>query len=144
MSQVTVLARRPVPEWAVLPPNAAEKTTTIIHTDFLTYSPDLAKQLAQADALVWALGRSVVGMTEQEYTEMTHDYLLRAATALKEAGAGEGRSSDKPFRFVYVSGESADPTEKSSQMWARVKVRSCAVFSTRLPNAHPRAALRKI
>ena len=54
---------------------------------------------------------------------MTHDYLLNAARALKEAGAGEGRAEDKPFRFVYVSGEGADPTGKSSQMWARVKVR---------------------
>ena len=117
-----MLSRRPVPDWAVLPPNAAEKTTTIIHKDFLTYPPDLAKQLAQADGLVWALGRSVVGMTEQEYTEMTHDYLLNAAKALKDAGVGEGRDEGKPFRFVYVSGESADSTGKSSQMWARVKV----------------------
>ena len=55
---------------------------------------------------------------------MTHDYVLNAARALKEAGAGEGRGEGEPFRFVYVSGEGADTTGKSSQMWARVKVRS--------------------
>lgn len=129
MSHITLLSRRPLPEWAVLPPNASEKTTTIVHNDFLTYPAELAKQLAEADAVVWALGRSAVGMTEQDYTEMTHNFPVNAAKALKEAGAGEGRSADNPFRFVYVSGEGSDPTEKSSQMWARVKVRChrCAV-----------------
>ena len=58
-------------------------------------------------------------MTEEEYTELTYEYTLAAARALKEAEAG---SAEKPFRFVYISGENADPTGKSGQMWARVKV----------------------
>ncbi|KAH9926775.1 uncharacterized protein B0H18DRAFT_1005511 [Fomitopsis serialis] len=124
VSHITVLSRRPIPPWAVLPPNATAKTTTIIHDDFLSYSPDLAKQLAQNDACVWALGRSVAGMSEKEYTEMTHGYLLNAANALKDAGVGEGRKEGDPFRFVFISGENADPTETSVQMWARVKGRA--------------------
>ena len=122
VQQVTLLTRRAVPAWAQLPPNATEKTETIIHTDFKTYPPDLARRLAEHDALIWALGRSAVGMSEEDYTELTYEYTLSAARALKEAGAG---TAEKPFRFVFISGEGADPTGKSGQMWARVKV--CSV-----------------
>lgn len=117
---VTLLTRRPVPSWAKLPPQAVAKTTTILHQDFKTYPADLAQQLAEHDGLVWALGKSSVGMSEEQYTELTYNYTMSAARALKEAGAG---SEGKPFRFVYVSGEHADPTGESRQAWARVKVR---------------------
>ncbi|KAH9887272.1 hypothetical protein C8Q73DRAFT_794826 [Cubamyces lactineus] len=120
IQQITLLTRRPVPAWAVLPPNAQNKTEIIIHKDFSSYSPDLAYQLAGHDALVWALGRSSMGMSEEEYTELTYGYTMAAARALKDAGAG---SVESPFRFVYVSGDHSDPTGKSSQMWARVKGR---------------------
>ena len=127
VQQVTLLTRRPVPSWAVLPPNAQNKTETIIHKDFTTYSPDLAHRLAGHDGLVWALGKSSLGMTEEEYTELPYGYTMAAARALKDAGAG---STETPFHFVFVSGNRADPTEQSSQMWARVKVclHSLAVF----------------
>lgn len=117
---VTLLTRRPVPSWAKLPPQAVAKTTTILHQDFKSYPADLAQQLAEHDGLVWALGKSSVGMSEEQYTELTYNYTMSAAKALKEAGAGP---EEKPFRFVYVSGEHADPTGESRQAWARVKVR---------------------
>ncbi|RPD56900.1 hypothetical protein L226DRAFT_615315 [Lentinus tigrinus ALCF2SS1-7] len=120
VQQVTLLTRRAVPSWAKLPPSVNDKTETIIHTDFKTYPPDLARRLAEHDALIWALGRSAVGMSEEAYTELTYEYTLSAARALKEAGAG---SAEKPFRFVFISGEHADPTGKSRQMWANVKGR---------------------
>ncbi|KAI9062181.1 hypothetical protein FKP32DRAFT_1593757 [Trametes sanguinea] len=120
VQKVTLLTRRPVPSWAKLPENAQAKTETIIHQDFKSYPPDLARRLAEHDALIWALGKSSVGMTEEEYTELTHTYTMAAAQALKDAGAG---SQGRPFRFVFISGNSADPTGKSSQMWARVKGR---------------------
>ncbi|TFK88543.1 hypothetical protein K466DRAFT_564693 [Polyporus arcularius HHB13444] len=120
VQQVTLLTRREVPSWAKLPPNANEKTAVILHTDFKTYPPDLAHRLAGHDALIWALGKSAYGMSEEEYTELTYDYTLSAARALKEAGAG---SAEKPFRFVFISGEYADSTGQSGQMWAKVKGR---------------------
>ncbi|KAI0707543.1 hypothetical protein C8T65DRAFT_808914 [Cerioporus squamosus] len=120
VQQVTLLTRREVPSWAKLPPNANERTEVILHTDFKTYPPDLARRLAGHDALIWALGKSAVGMSEEAYTELTYDFTLSAARALKEAGAG---SPEKPFRFVFISGEGADPTGKSGQMWAKVKGR---------------------
>ncbi|KAI0371356.1 hypothetical protein BV20DRAFT_965552 [Pilatotrama ljubarskyi] len=120
IERITLLTRRPVPSWARLPPNAGEKTEVIIHQDFKSYPLDLARRLAEHDALIWALGKSAVGMSEEAYTELTYEYTIAAARALKEAGAG---SESRPFRFVYISGEHADPTGKSSQMWARVKGR---------------------
>lgn len=116
---ITLLTRRPVPTWAKLPPQAAQKTTTILHQDFKTYPPDLARQLAENDALVWALGKSSMGMSEEQYNELTYEYTMAAARALKDAGAG---SPERPFRFVFVSGEHADPTGESRQAWARIKV----------------------
>ncbi|KAI0360376.1 hypothetical protein OH77DRAFT_1418286 [Trametes cingulata] len=120
IERVTLLTRRPIPAWAKLPPNAGEKTEVVLHKDFKSYPPDLAKHLAEHDALIWALGRSTMGLSEEEYTELTYEYTMAAARALKEAGAG---SESRPFRFVYISGEHADPTSKSRQMWARVKGR---------------------
>lgn len=120
---ITLLLRREFPSWAVLPPSSAEKTTTIVHNDFASYSNDLAAALAQHDACIWAQGKSVRGMSETDYTRLTCEYPLAALRALRDAGVGKGRDPAKPFRFVYISGESADATEKSVQMWARVKVR---------------------
>ncbi|KAI0824869.1 hypothetical protein BC628DRAFT_1321275 [Trametes gibbosa] len=117
---ITLLTRRPVPAWAKLPPQAAEKTTTVLHQDFKSYSTDLAQQLAEHDGLVWALGKSSVGMSEEQYNELTYEYTMAAARALKDAGAG---TSERPFRFVYISGEHADPTGQSRQAWARIKGR---------------------
>ncbi|KAI0694526.1 hypothetical protein BC835DRAFT_1349407 [Cytidiella melzeri] len=124
VSKVTLLLRREMPSWAVLPANASEKTTTIVHDDFRTYSPELASRLAQHDACLWALGKSARGISEEEYTTMTHDYPMAMLAALRDAGVGEDRPADKPFQFVYWSGEGADPTERSVQMWARVKGRT--------------------
>lgn len=122
ITKITVLTRREMPSWAVLPPNASSKADFVIQTDFRTYTPDLARKLAAHDACVWALGKSAVGMNEKDYTELTLEYPLALLNALKEGGVSEGRQADKPFRFVYISGENADPEMKSSQMWARVKV----------------------
>ena len=123
--------RREFPSWAVLPPNAAEKTTTVIHKDFTSYPPELALSLASHDACIWAMGKSVRGMSEKEYTLLTHEYPMAALRSLRDAGVGKNRDADKPFRFIYVSGEHADPTEKSMQMWARVKVYFDYLFEVR-------------
>lgn len=137
VTHITILSRRPVPSWAVLPPDAPAKTTVILHKDFLSYPSDLAHQLAGNDACVWALGRSVIGMNERDYTEMTHDYPMAALRALVDAGVGEGRPDGRPFRFVYISGEHADPSGTSTRMWARVKGKAevdIAELSDSVPN----------
>ena len=121
MSQITLLTWRALPSWAVLPPNADEKTQVILHEDFKTYPPLLAGNLAEHDALTWAFGKSSLGMSEAQYTEMTYTYMMNAATALRDAGAG---SPERPFQFIFLSGSLADPKGASRQMWANVKVDS--------------------
>ncbi|GBE89118.1 hypothetical protein SCP_1501210 [Sparassis crispa] len=124
ITRITLLTRRAIPEWTVLPESAASKTAVILHDDLTSYPPELARHLAVHDACIWALGRSALGVGEQEYTTFTHDYLIAAVHAIQEARVGEGRQAESPFRFVYLSGEGADPTGKTTQMWARVKGRT--------------------
>lgn len=122
---ITLLTRRPLPNWAVLPPSTPpNKTTVITHTNYLAYTPELARSLAEHDACVWAQGKSSRGMSAGDYEELTWGYPMAFLKAVSEAGVGE-REAGSPFRFVYISGEHADPTGKSSILFARVKVRWC-------------------
>lgn len=136
VTSVTLLQRREMPSWAVLPDNAVSKSSTVVHSDFTSYSPELAARLSQHDACIWAMGKSSRGMNETEYTKLTYEMPMALIEALQKAGVGDEREEGKPFRFVYVSGNSADPTEKSSQMWARVKGRTEKDLTT-FCAAHP-------
>ena len=59
-------------------------------------------------------------MSEAEYTEVTVGYFKSFLNVLKEKAAG---TEGSPYRVVFVSGKGADATEKSSILFARVKVR---------------------
>ena len=131
VTQVTVLVRRRLPSWVELPggtPAASNngspthpKLRTEIITDFKSYSPQL---LAGHDGAIWALGKSTVGMHEDEYTEMTVGDIDTFISATKEAGVG---SPGSPFRVAFISGNSVDSTEMSRLLFARVKVRLCTL-----------------
>lgn len=121
VSYITLLLRREIPSWANLPSSASEKTRTIIVKDFTQYPQDVISQIADHDGCVWALGKAVQGLSEEEYMKIHVDFPLAAAEALKKAGVG---STEKPFTFVHVSGEGADPSQKSMFMWARGKGRA--------------------
>ncbi|KAF8500357.1 hypothetical protein F5888DRAFT_1801889 [Russula emetica] len=129
VSQVTYLGRRPLPPWVVLPGSTSTdgaspthpKLITIEHKDFLTYPPAIQETIAQHDACIWALGISTVGVSEDKYTEITVGYFNSFLNVLKEKAAG---TEGSPFRVVFVSGKGADPTEKSSTLFARVKGRA--------------------
>ncbi|MFE9853334.1 NAD-dependent epimerase/dehydratase family protein [Streptomyces sp. NPDC005576] len=94
---------------------AHPKLRQIAHTDFTDYTA-IQEQLHGLDACLYCLGVSAVGRKEDEYTRVTRDYALAAARALAAANPA--------LTFCYVSGEGTDPTEKSRQMWARVKGRT--------------------
>lgn len=83
-----------------------EKLREVVHHDFNDFS-DL--QL-DGDACFWCLGVSSAGMSEADYTRVTHDYTLAAAKALVRP----------TMTFVFVSGVGA----QSNVMWARVKRRT--------------------
>lgn len=120
VSYITLLLRREIPSWADLPSNASEKSKTIIVKDFAQYPEEVISQISNYDGCVWALGKSVSGLSEEEYMKIHVDFPMAAVEALKKAGVG---SAEKPFNFVYVSGEGADPSQKSRFMWSRGKVR---------------------
>ena len=127
VSRITLLLRREIPSWADLPSNASEKSKTIIVKDFTQYPEDVISQIADHNGCVWALGKSVKGLSEEEYTKIHVEFPVAAVEALKKAGVG---SAEKPFTFVYVSGEGSDPSEKSMFMWGRVKVRTLTEMSS--------------
>lgn len=88
------------------------KLRELVHADLFDLSP-LAGELAGHDACFWCLGVTSNGMSEAEYTRVTHDLTLHAARTLVE--------SCPQMTFVFVSGGGADSSERGRLMWARVK-----------------------
>jgi uncharacterized protein YbjT (DUF2867 family) len=79
------------------------KLHEVIHKDFA----DFSTLELDADACFWCLGVTSVGMSEPDYTRITHDFTIAAAKALVRP----------TMTFIFVSGTGAD----GNAMWARVK-----------------------
>jgi uncharacterized protein YbjT (DUF2867 family) len=91
------------------------KLEEVTHSDFLELSV-LAGRLAGYDACFYCLGVSSAGMSEADYTRVTHDFAVAVAAALlRESPA---------IVLCFVSGAGTDATEKGRSMWARVKGRT--------------------
>ena len=88
---------------ATRPQATDPKLREIVHQDFTDFS-GLA---FDGDACFWCLGVTSAGMSEADYTRVTHDYTLAAAKVLARP----------TLTFVFVSGTGAD----GKAMWARVK-----------------------
>jgi len=73
-------------------------------------------QVSGYDACFFCLGITSVGMSEADYTRVTHDIAVKAAQTLVSLNPG--------MTFVFVSGAGTDSTEKGRVMWARVKGRT--------------------
>ncbi len=84
------------------------KQRHVVHADFGDLTP-IAGELAGADACFYCMGLTSAGLTEEQYTPVTHDYALEAARVVGGT-------------YVYVSGEGANA--ESRTMWARVKGRT--------------------
>jgi uncharacterized protein YbjT (DUF2867 family) len=91
------------------------KLTELIHNDFFSYS-SIEEQLRGFNACFFCLGVSSVGMSEKDYTRISYDLTMSAATVLSRLNPG--------MTFCYVSGTGTDSTEQGSVMWARVKGRT--------------------
>ena len=91
------------------------KIREILHKDLYDLSP-IAPQLAGYDACFFCLGVSSVGMSEADYTKITHDLTLAVARVLAQ--------QNPQMVFLYVSGTGTDSTERGKSMWARVKGRT--------------------
>ncbi|KAG1754962.1 uncharacterized protein EDB91DRAFT_262829 [Suillus paluster] len=117
ITKITVLSRRALPSWMDIPEN--DKTEVVVLKDFLDYPGDLPARLAEHDACVWALGKSSIGLSDEEYTRITYDNTMHFVNSLQEAGTKD--RTGEPFRFVFISGEGADPSGKSNVKFARIK-----------------------
>ncbi|KAJ7109868.1 hypothetical protein C8R44DRAFT_883900 [Mycena epipterygia] len=95
-----------------------QKAEIIVHEDYATYPSTLTNLLKGANGVIWAQGVSQTEVPKEEYIRITHDYPLAAAKALSTAS-----ETDK-INFVYVSGEGADPTEKTFTLFGKIKGRT--------------------
>ena len=94
---------------------ATGKVQMTLHTDYLDYSA-VHEQIAEVDAVFWAIGTSSFGVDEQTYGMIHVDFPLRFVTEWT------GISNKPDIAFHYIS--SSDISEDSSMMWAREKVRA--------------------
>ena len=86
-----------------------------LHMDYLDYSA-VQEQIADANAVYWAIGISSVGVDEETYGKIHVDFPARFVAEWTNV-------SNKPdISFHYIS--SSDISEDSSAMWAREKVRA--------------------
>lgn len=91
------------------------KLTDLVHADMFRYD-GIEDRLIGFDACFFCLGVSSVGMKEADYTRITYDLTMAAATTLARL--------NPQMTFTYVSGRSTDSTEAGAIMWARVKGRT--------------------
>lgn len=91
------------------------KLRELLVPDFFDLSA-IEPELAGYTACFFCAGVSSVGMSEADYTHITHDLTLHFAQLLARI--------DPSLVFCYVSGAGTDSQEKSRQMWARVKGRT--------------------
>src|SRR5262249_41947237 len=108
IERVLLVSRRP---YGIKLPNVEE----CIVEDFFAIERH-AEQLRGYDACFFCAGVSSLGMSEAEYTRITHDLTLHFAAVL--------HSLNPDMVFVYVSGAHTDSTEQGGTMWARVKGRT--------------------
>jgi hypothetical protein len=94
---------------------ASGKAQVIMHRDYLDYSA-LREQIAEADAVYWAIGTSSVGVDEKTYAMIHVDFPMRFV----EEWTGVSEKPDISFHYI----SSSDISEDSSMMWAREKVRA--------------------
>jgi hypothetical protein len=113
IGKIHVITRRATPR--IEAGVASGKVQMAQHMDYLDYSAVL-EQLAEVDAVYWAIGISSVGVDEKTYGMIHVDFPMQFVAAWTSV-------SDKPdIVFQYIS--SSDISEDSSAMWVREKMRA--------------------
>jgi len=113
ISKIHVITRRATPR--IEEGVASGKVQMTLHMDYLDYSA-VQEQLADTDAVYWAIGISSIGVDEETYGRIHVDFPARFVEEWTDV-------SNKPdISFHYIS--SSDISEDSSAMWAREKVRA--------------------
>lgn len=113
IGKIHVITRRATPR--IQQGIAAGKVRMTLHRDYLDYAA-VHEQIAQADAVYWAIGISSIGVDEKTYGRIHVDFPARFVAEWSSV-------SEKPdISFHYIS--SSDISEDSKAMWAREKVRA--------------------
>jgi len=115
VTKVVAIGRSPARDTPMGRLPQAAKLEDLIHGDLFDYAA-VADRLTGFDACFFCLGVSSAGMSEPDYTRLTHDLTLAAAGPLARL--------NPQMVFTYVSGRSTDSTEAGPSMWARVKGRT--------------------
>ena len=113
IQKIHVITRRATPR--IEEGVATGKVQMTLQTDYLDYSA-VRDQIAETDAVYWAIGTSSVGVDEETYGMIHVDFPARFVAEWTSV-------SDKPdISFHYIS--SSDISSDSRMMWAREKVRA--------------------
>ncbi len=110
---IHVITRRETPR--IARGVASGKVQMTVHMNYLDYS-SVHEQIAEADAVFWAIGTSSIGVDEETYARIHVDFPVRFVTEWV------GVSQKDDISFHYIS--SSDISEDSRMMWAREKVRA--------------------
>lgn len=113
IKKIHVITRRATPR--IKEGVASGKVQMIMHVDYLDYSA-VRKQVAQVDAVYWAIGTSSVGVDEKTYGMIHVDFPMRFV----EEWTSVSEKTDISFHYI----SSSDISEDSRMMWAREKVRA--------------------
>ena len=113
INTIHVITRRATPR--IEEGVASGKVQMTLHMDYLDYGA-VRQQIADADAVYWAIGTSSIGVDEETYGIIHVDFPARFVAEWTDV-------SDKPdISFHYIS--SSDISEDSRAMWAREKFRA--------------------
>ena len=110
---IQVITRRATPR--IEEGVAAGKVRMTLHMDYLDYSA-VHEQIAEADAVYWAIGISSIGVDEKTYGMIHVDFPVQFVNEWTSV------SEKLNISFHYLS--SSDISEDSGAMWAREKVRA--------------------
>jgi nucleoside-diphosphate-sugar epimerase len=88
------------------------KITVVLHKDFLDYTV-AAEYFSKADAIAWCLGISQTQVSKTRYEIITHGYVDACIRFCMQV--------NPTIRFVFVSGDGADTTERSRTLFKRIK-----------------------
>lgn len=91
------------------------KLEQVVHADLSNYRA-IETSLEDLDACFFCLGVSSAGLSEADYSRVTYDYTLAAASTLVRL--------NPRLIFIYVSGAGTDSSGAGRVMWARVKGRT--------------------
>ncbi len=111
VEKIHVITRRETPR--IAEGVSAGKVEMTIHMDYLDYAA-IHEQIANVDAVFWAIGLSSLGVEEDLYRRIHIDFPRRFVEEWTQVSVRPAIS------FHYIS--SSDISEDSRAMWARVKV----------------------